>query len=58
MSAPLWTVSDHSTYAVLHRPDGSQAARFHVIAEAHEAARAMNALAVWNTAQRFGGSET
>lgn len=42
----LWTVADHDTYATLHRPDGTIAARFHVIAEAHEAARAMNALAV------------
>lgn len=44
-SAPagLWTVADYETYAVLCRPDGSAAARFHVIAEAHAAARAMNA---------------
>lgn len=41
--ATLWTVADHATYAVLHRPDGTPAARFHVIAEAHEAARAINA---------------
>ncbi len=57
VAAPLWTVADHDTYAVMHRPDGSAAARFHVIAEAHEAARAMNALAVWNAAQRFGGAK-
>lgn len=54
---PLWTVADHDTYATLHRPDGTIAARFHVIAEAHDAARAMNALAVWNAAQRFGGGD-
>jgi len=57
----LWTVADHDTYATLHRPDGTIAARFHVIAEAHEAARAMSALAVarvLNGAMRFGGSET
>ena len=41
----LWTVATHDTYAVLHRPDGTAAARFHVIAEAHEAAARMNAMA-------------
>lgn len=43
MSNALWTVADYATYAVLHRPDGSAAGRIHVIAEAHEIARAMNA---------------
>lgn len=43
MMPGIWTVADHSVYAVLHRPDGTPAARFHVIAEAHEAARAINA---------------
>lgn len=43
MTDARWTVSDHDTYAVLHRADGTAAARFHVIAEAHAAARAMNA---------------
>jgi hypothetical protein len=38
----LWTVADQATYAVLHRPDGTAAARFHVIAEAHQAAAALN----------------
>jgi hypothetical protein len=38
----LWTVADHDVYAVLHRPDGTAAARFHVIAEAHQAAKALN----------------
>jgi hypothetical protein len=40
--AAMWTVSDQATYAVLHRPDGTAAARFHVIAEAHAAAAALN----------------
>ena len=44
MTDARWTVSDHDTYAVLHRADGTAAARFHVIAEAHAAARAMNAV--------------
>lgn len=43
MMPGIWTVADQSTYAVLHRPDGTPAARFHIIAEAHEAARAINA---------------
>lgn len=47
MTAPApprpWTVADHDVYAVLLRPDGTPAARFHVIAEAHMAARAINA---------------
>ena len=38
----LWTVANHDTYATLHRPDGSAAARFHVIAEAHAAACLLN----------------
>ena len=38
MMPGIWTVADHSVYAVRHRPDGTPAARFHVIAEAHEAA--------------------
>jgi len=41
-----WTVSEFPTYAVLCRPDGTAAARFHVIAEAHMACRAINAAAV------------
>jgi hypothetical protein len=41
-AAPIWTVADQATYAVLHRPDGTAAARFHVIAEAHQAAAALN----------------
>lgn len=44
MSPPIWTVANHDTYAVLHRPDGTAAARFHIIAEAHAAARALNAV--------------
>lgn len=44
MSPPIWTVANHDTYAVLHRPDGTAAARFHVIAEAHEVAARMNAM--------------
>jgi len=40
--AGLWTVADYETYAVLCRPDGSAAARFHVIAEAYMAAEAIN----------------
>lgn len=38
-----WTVADYATYAVLLRPDGTPAGRIHVIAEAHEIARRMNA---------------
>jgi len=50
----VWTVADFATYAVLCRPDGSAAARFHVIAEAHAAARAINNA----HAQGAGGDET
>lgn len=38
----LWTVADYDTYAVLMRPDATPAARFHVIAEAHMDADAIN----------------
>lgn len=41
----LWTVADYDTCAVLMRPDNTAAARFHVIAEAHEACRALNGAA-------------
>lgn len=44
--ADLWTVSNLDTYAVLCRPDGTAAARFHVIAEAYMACAAINAAAV------------
>lgn len=51
--ATIWTVADFATYAVLCRPDGSAAARFHVIAEAYIAAEAIN-----NThAQGAGGDD-
>lgn len=49
VAAPLWTVANHDTYAVLHRPDGSAAARFHVIAECEAVARVLNG------AMRVGG---
>lgn len=38
----LWTVANHDTYASLHRPDGTIAARFHVIAECEAVARVLN----------------
>lgn len=41
--ADVWTVSDYATYAVLCRPDGTSAARFHVIAEAYAVAKLINA---------------
>ena len=43
MTAATWTVSDYDVYAVLCRPDGTAAARFHVIAEAYMACAAINA---------------
>ncbi len=48
----LWTVANHDTYATLHRPDGTIAARFHVIAECEAVARVLNG------AMRVGGGET
>lgn len=42
VSAPLWTVANHDTYATLHRPDGTIAARFHVVAECEAVARVLN----------------
>lgn len=52
VSAPLWTVANHDTYATLHRPDGTIAARFYVIAECEAVARVLNG------AMRVGGGET
>lgn len=43
MMADLWTVANHDVYAVLCRPDGTAAARFHVIAEAYAVAKLINA---------------
>ena len=40
--APLWTVGNHDMYATLHRPDGTEAARFHVVAECEAVARVLN----------------
>ena len=45
----LWTVANHDAYASLHRPDGTEAARFHVIAECEAVARVLNG------AMRVGG---
>lgn len=42
-SPGLWTVGNQDTYATLHRPDDSVAARFHVIAEADAVVRLINA---------------
>ncbi len=39
----LWSVRNLDTSAVLCRPDGTAAARFHVIAEAYMACAAINA---------------
>lgn len=47
-----WTVGNHDTYATLHRPDGTIAARFHVVAECEAVARVLNG------AMRVGGGET
>ena len=42
VGAPLWTVANHDTYAVLIAPDGHIAARFHVVAECEAVARVLN----------------
>lgn len=39
----LWTVANHDAYASLCRPDGTEAARFHVVAECEAMARVLNA---------------
>lgn len=37
-----WTVGNHDAYASLCRPDGTEAARFHVVAECEAVARVLN----------------